>query len=42
MDILTVGVFALFVAWGVWVMRYAITQYPIDRRLEQVTRLTRR
>ncbi|GAP05195.1 hypothetical protein ATHL_00025 [Anaerolinea thermolimosa] len=33
------GALALaFLGWGVWTVIYTVVRYPVDRRLEQVTR----
>ncbi|RCK72760.1 MAG: hypothetical protein ANABAC_1294 [Anaerolineae bacterium] len=32
------GLLAIVLIWGGWVLHYAITQYPMDERLKAVTR----
>lgn len=38
MDAILIVVAFGFVLWSVWVAHYAVTQYPIDKRLDEVTR----
>ncbi len=38
MEILGMVVMGIFVFWGAWVWVYAKTQYPLDKRLHDVTR----